>query len=604
MQYPSLKDQSIISLDIETYDPLLKEKGAGVYRKDGNILGVSLTTPDGFSQYFNIGHKRVDKEVKQKNLRYLKEQLSHNQKKLGANILYDLDWLENGYGVKVNGEIHDILYAEPLINEHQRNYNLDSLGLKYLNIGKKKSELEQWCEDNQLKGDARKWLYMAPYKMVENYALADTQLPLQIFKMQWDILKEQNLLPIYHLEIGLLPLLLQMRKQGVRVDQQQALKDKAKFQQLLEDMEKDLYTEYGQFSVNSTKQIAPIFDKLGIEYPSTDKGNPSITAAFLESQEKTHPFCGKIVKIKRMKRMVSAVIENVILDPEVAIRGRIHCGFHPLKSDDKGTVTGRFSSTKPNLQQIPARDEKFGKECRRWFIPEEDCYWVKSDYSQIEYRVLAHYAQGKRSEELREKYNMDPSTDYHKTVMNWTGLDRKPAKTVNFGSMYGMGKQTFANNFGWPIEKTEEILDLYHHEMPYVKTTMSNVVNVSRGRGFIKTILGRRSRASEDIIKYNKYYIMFNKLIQGSAADVMKKGMVDAFKAGVFDVIHPHLTVHDELDNSVPKTKEGREAIQELQNCMEKCVELRVPIKADMELGNNWGDASEENYEKFIKGEL
>ncbi len=597
MNYPNLKDAPIISLDIETHDPLLLKKGPGVYRKDGRILGVAVCTPDGFNEYYDIEHDHIRKE---KNINYLKDQFSGNNKKLGANIMYDIDWLQNGYGIQVNGELHDVQFAEPLINEYEYSYSLEALGQKYLGEGKQKSAIDEYAESKGWKGDARAHLHKMPFDLVREYALVDTQLPLKIFEKQWEVMKRQELLPVYHMEIGLIPMLLQMRKQGVRVNKLKVLKNKNFMLEKIETLEKKLFKMYGQFNYNSTAQMSKIFDVHGIPYKKTAKGNPSIDNKVLAANSVKFPICNEILEVKRMKRTVSAVFDNVLLDPETCINGRIHSMFHPLRSDGFGTVSGRFSSTKPNLQQIPSKKDNYGPQCRESFIPEEGHVWAKLDYSQIEYRVFAHYASGPKSEDLRFKYNTDPSTDYHQVVMDWTGLERSHAKNLNFGTMYAMGINTCASTFGWTREYAKEVIDLYHTEMPYIKTTMNGVINVSQGRGYIKTLLKRRARASEDIVKHKKFYIMFNRLIQGSAADIMKKGMLDAYNAGIFNTLKPHLTVHDELDVSVPQSKEGKEALKELAIHMEECVQLKVPIKADIEVGSNWGNVSEEKAKEFL----
>jgi len=598
MKYPDLKNQPVISLDIETYDPLLLDKGPGVYRKDGHILGCAITTTDGFSEYYDIGHEETNPVRKQKNIAYLKEQLAGNNKKLGANLLYDIDWLQNGYGINVNGELHDVQYAESLLDEYSRSYSLDNLALKYLNKGKKKSRITEYAESKGWKGDARKHLSKMPLEMVREYALEDTVLPIEIFRKQWACMKEQNLLEVYHMEIALTPLLLQMRKQGVRVNQDVVADNRSLFNKEIRKKEVKLFDEYGEFNYNSSKQMAVIFDSLGLPYPTTDKKNPSISNVVLERT--AHPIAKEILEVKRMKRVVSSVFENILLDPDTCIDGRIHGMFHPLKKDGKGTITGRFSGTNPNLQNQPSKADRFGKECRAAYIPEEGHLWGKLDYSQIEYRILAHYAQGDRADQLRHAYCTDPTTDYHKTVMQWTGLERKYAKAVNFGSMYGMGAKKCAESNGWDLEHGMEIVNLYHSEMPYVRHTMNVVGDDARQRGYIVTLLGRRGRVDDWIRNNGGYYKMLNKLIQGTAADVMKKGMLDAYKAGVFNVLKPHLTVHDELDVSIPQTKEGKEATKELAHCMESCVKLRVPIRADIEVGDNWGDVSETRAEEFL----
>ena len=272
---------------------------------------------------------------------------------------------------------------------------------------------------------------------------------------------------------------------------------------------------------------------------------------------------------------------------DLIVDGRLHCNFNPLRSDEGGTVSGRFSSSNPNLQQVSAKKEgNEGQIIRKIFIPEENQLWLKNDWSQIEYRLIAHYARGAGSDTIRNRYNNDPKTDYHDEMGQMTGLpDRKIVKTLNFGAAYGMGPKKMALTYGWTEEYAYNIYNMYHAKVPFVHITSNAVANTASTRGYIKTILGRKARLKSK----DKSYVMFNRLIQGSAADLMKKAIADSYEAGVFNTLTPHLTVHDELDCSMPNTKEGREAAKELKLIMENCIKLKVPIISDAELGENWG---------------
>jgi len=221
---------------------------------------------------------------------------------------------------------------------------------------------------------------------------------------------------------------------------------------------------------------------------------------------------------------------------------------------------------------------------REPFVPLPGHKWMKIDYSQIEYRFTAHFALGEGSDAVRAKYNDDPNTDYHQIIIDLTGLKRRFAKNLNFGVAYGMGARHMADYFQWELQYCYDILDIYHSRAPYIKTTSDKVQQIALRRGYIKTFLNRRSH----LVDKKKAYTMFCRLTQGSAADLMKKAMVDTYEAGVYDVLPLHLTVHDELDTSVPPTMEGVEAVLELQHIMENCITLDVPIIADIEFGNSW----------------
>ena len=596
-RYPNLEDSKIICFDIETYDPLLIEKGPGVFRKDGNILGVAIANEQGFAEYYNLGHTGITAEEKVRNIKYITEILKTTIPKLATNILYDLDWLENWLGIEVNGNLNDIQIAEPLIDEYSIHYSLDAQGQKYFNRGKVKSGIELFCEEHNLKGDPRQYMYLMSYDRVKPYAIGKVLLPIEIVKKQWKVMAAQNLLGVYHMEIALIPLLLQMRKVGVPIDIKQVNNGIDRLTKYINDKETELFKPYGKFNYNSSQQLAGILDKIGIEYETHSptkkmlekgitKGNPMLDADTLELMD--NPFTDLIKKVKVAKKTRDTFLINALSGHN--INNRIHAQFFPLKTDNYGTKSGRFSSANPNLQQIPARNERMNEICRTCFIPEEDHLWGKADYSQIEYRIIAHYACGPKSDEVREMYNKNPKTDYHEFVMGLSGLERKPAKNLNFGAAYCMGPATCAKKFHWTIERATELLEIYHREIPFVAATRDQVIKIAKGRGYLKTISNRRARVSEAMRQSRKEYSMFNRLIQGTAADIMKKGMLDAYNKGLFNILVPHLTVHDEIDVSVPNNQIGFEAYRELKNTMENTYNLKVPIIADMEMGTNWLD--------------
>jgi len=245
----------------------------------------------------------------------------------------------------------------------------------------------------------------------------------------------------------------------------------------------------------------------------------------------------------------------------------------------------------PNLQQIPSKgvDPYWGTVCRKLFIPEDNCWWAKLDYSQVEYRFTAHFSVGPGSADLKRRYNEDPTTDYHQHIIDLTGLKRRYAKNLNFGVAYGMGKKHMAEFFNWTLEYAEEVTQIYHSRAPYIRATLGKIEREAKTEGFIQTILGRRSRLTDP----KKAYTMFCRKIQGSAADLMKKAMVDIYEAGLMDKLKFHLTVHDELDLSVPKTAEGVRDLFKVRDCMQNAIMLSVPIKADIEMGTNWSTVVE-----------
>jgi DNA polymerase I-like protein with 3'-5' exonuclease and polymerase domains len=250
----------------------------------------------------------------------------------------------------------------------------------------------------------------------------------------------------------------------------------------------------------------------------------------------------------------------------------------------------------PNLQQIPSKGKIFegtdreidlAEICRELFIADEGCDLLKIDYSQIEYRLLVHYARGPGAQDAKNAFIADPKTDYHQFVMDLTGLARKFAKNCNFGIMYGMGPSGMMSAFAWTREHVDEILEKYHSALPYVKPTMQAVSDKAEKVGFIRTIGGRKARLRNKDLGYT----MLNRLNQGGSADMMKTAMVDSFDSGIFFTelgLVPHLTIHDELVCSVPRTEEGKEAVLRLRYIMEHCIELKIPVIAEPEMGPDW----------------
>ncbi len=646
---------NVLAIDIETYDPNLNKLGPGVYRQDGYILGVAISDGEGHSRYYNLGHYDCTEQEREENIKELRKILASPCPKVGTNLVYDLDWLENweeskefswrgkGPQFKVNGLLYDIYISEPLIDENQGQYSLDFQANKYLGIGKEKTEIDAFCEENDLKGDPRKWLWKMPSFLVEKYAIADVELPLKIFDKQWQIMNEENLTSIFLLECELIRAILHMRRNGVRIDADRRDRNMMIAHNEYEKRFYDLREKYGEVNFNSTQQLADLFDRNNVPYnfkvTYEDGGtdvikhelgkaiqngtlsqednvalhgradevrlcNPTIPKDYLEGLEEDYPQIGDILFVRKADRMINAFLNGSLVD-YVTDDGLIHPSIHNVRDDRFGTRSGRFSMRNPNLQQIPAvsTDAYWGKLCREVFVPYDDCWWVKIDYSQIEYRCLAHFASGPGSEKLVYSYNEDPNTDYHQYIMDLTGLSRKFAKNLNFGLAYGMGKYHMAELFNWTLDYAEEILHIYHSKAPYVRSTVQNVERVAKNRGYIRTLAGRRSR----LIDRNKAYIMFSRLLQGSAADILKKGMFDIYKADLlgdvrnFDEdykkgkIFEHLTVHDELDFSVPKTVEGIRTLYKAKTKMEQAYNMKIPIIADVEIGPNWAESVEFN---------
>ena len=626
--FPDLSAARMIAFDVETKDPELTEHGPGWGRGRGHIVGVSIGTDDGWRAYFPMRHEiEAENNFKPEDvLAWLRVELGReNQPKVGANLLYDVGWLQHE-GVEVKGELCDVQFAEALLEERGQ-VNLDFLGEKYLGLGKTTNALYYWLSDAYgLPPDSvkiRRDIYRAPPSLVGHYAESDVDLPLRILPLQGARMTAEGLTDLFRMECATIPLLVAMRAAAVSVDVP-ATQDLRETLLARETFLEDLVSNHYGFRLNvdSAADLARAFDLENLAYGRTAKGAPSFTKVFLENME--HPLAEFICELRQLKKMRGTFLESYILGGHVD--SKLYCQFHPLRADGGGTRSGRYSSSDPNLQNIPSRAD-IAAAIRGKFIPDVGHkQWRKFDYSQIEYRVLAHHATGPGADELRAEYNANPFTDYHARthglVERMTGLDipRKPIKTINFGALYGMGETKLTNSLGLTEEDGAALLAGYHEAAPYAKHTMQTCADEVEINGFVSTILGRRSRFDlwepkkwhedpEDrkplphwkalqeyghSIKRSGLHKALNRKLQGGAADMMKLAMLKAWQDGIFDATGvPRLTVHDELDFSDPGTAAAHEGFRALRDCMENAMQLRVPIIADEERGPNWSSVEE-----------
>lgn len=600
-----LLNAPVIGFDIETFDPNLKQKGSGVYRKDGYIVGFAFSTEDGVKEYLDVAHPDTSESTRKKHFAIVREVLSRPSVKVGANIIYDVDWTENFANIPVMGDLEDVQLAEPLLDEYAASYSLANLAKKYGIREKAVGILEAQCDRMCIKtDDPRKVLYQMPAKVVAEYAKVDAQLPLEIRKLQIKKLKEESLYDLYKLECALIRIIVEMRRNGVRLNTKLLSDLKVELQTLIEKEEKTIYRFFGErFNILSNPTLGRLLTAKNIDVPRKQPtelmlrkgktGNYNLDKHVLNKMFNSGLDVAKnILNYKHLCTLQSMFVEPYT---QMLVGDRLHCNFAQLKSDDYGTVSGRFSSFNPNLQQVSALvEDNFakseilsGQAIRKLFVPEDGYKWGKLDYSQVEYRIGAHYAQGPGAEDIRREYNENEDCDFHSFIQELTGFDRRTAKRLNFGASYGMGAKTAAETFGWDLKEATKFLKDYHKAAPFIKFTRQKVVDKALRVGYVRTLLNRRARVNES----RSLHSMYNRLIQGSAADIMKKAMVEAYKSGLFEVLKLHLTVHDELDVSVPNTSEGKEAVKDLANIMENCVKLKVPLRVDPHLAENWAEA-------------
>lgn len=659
VSFPELREALAIGVDTETKETDF-DHGPGWARGEGHIIGVSVAALWANGQrgkwYFPVRHEvdRQDNLDPRAVFDWLRTQLATpNIPKVVANGLYDYGWLstENIYP---QGKIYDVQFAEALIDEEGLTA-LDVLGWKYTGRGKLTDACKEWvlkAYPGTKQSEWRGQLWRTPPRLAGPYAEDDADLPLDIIQRQWEIMAQENTLDLFHMECRAIPMLVRMRMQGVPVDI-------AYFSELREKISleiKDMYSGLSHLvggkidSVTAPTQLAKAFDAAGIKFPRTSTGKPSFRKEWLktlaegmEDGDKSIP--GLVVAIREREKLCGTFIDSYILDRAAIDRGsngvgRIYCSFHPLRGDDGGAKTGRYSSSDPNLQNIPART-KLGKSLRRGFIKEYGhAFKHKKDYSQIEYRLFAHYAVGPKSDEMRLRYINNPSTDYHKDTQNDVAamrginlaamteeelaLDRKPIKNVNFGLIYGQTEKSLAFKAGWPQHQAQQFFIAYHAGRPFVKTTMEAIQSEVQYLGYITTLMGRRTRFKRwEPLRYNDRVMnedgtratftyeeasrRFGSLIcrayayrgvnyrfQGSAADVLKASLDRLNTEGVFDYTgYPKLLVHDEaVWSKINDSHAMSEALRYAAHVMETTVPCRVPIKVDSSEGETWGDCA------------
>jgi len=598
-EFPDLRQADTIAIDLETCDPDLKTKGSGAVVGRGKVVGIAVAT-DGYSGYFPFDHEGGGNLEKSKVIQWFTDICACPAIKVFHNAMYDVCWIR-AMGIKIEGQIVDTMIAASLVNENRFRFDLNSLGWDYCGQGKNETELNQVAKEWGLDPKADMWKLPSMY--VGNYAERDAELTLNLWKIMQKELIDQDLGSIFELETDLFPCLVDMKFKGVRVDVEGAHKLKQQLASKEEILLQKVKTETGiEPQIWAARSIAKVFDKLGLEYERTLKTQaPSFTKNFLSTHK--HPTVNLIAKAREINKAHTTFIDTIIKHEH---NGRIHADINQIRSDSGGTVTGRFSYSNPNLQQIPARNKDLGPLIRSLFIPESGCEWGCFDYSQQEPRLVVHYAsldQDSSVYNVKEAYD-DGNADFHTIVAQMADIPRDQAKTINLGLFYGMGKAKLQAELGVSKDKAEELFSIYHERVPFVKSLTRSVSNRAQQRGQIRTLLGRLCRfhlwepnsfgmhkalpfdqAVQEHgpgIKRAYTYKALNKLIQGSAADMTKKCMLELYKEGIV----AHIQVHDELDISVESDKQAKKIVE----IMESAVDLEIPNKVDYEKGKNWGD--------------
>lgn len=603
---PDLSQHKTISIDLETKDSNLLTLGPGWTRKDGYIIGIAVGAGES-AWYFPTGHK-VGNMPKNPVYSWLTKLCADETiTKVFHNALYDLGWLR-AEGIEVKGKIIDTMIAAPLLDENRKWYNLNSLARDYLGEFKDEKLLKSAAEEFGV--DAKSGMWQLPPRYVGKYAEQDALITLKLWENLRKKITQQECTSIFELETDLLPVLFEMKTKGVRVDVEKAHQTKKDLTKIEKSLIDEIVKETGVVVEPwVATSVAKVFDAVGLPYSRTEKsGAPMFTKQFLANN--THPIAQKIIKIREINKANTTFVDTIL---EHSHNGRIHCDFHSLRSDGGGTVTGRFSSSNPNLQQIPARDPEIKKLIRGLFIPEEGHKWGSFDYASQEPRWLVHYCatltgvdRHPQIDDVVKMYH-EGNADFHQMVADMANIPRKQAKTVNLGIMYGMGKGKLANVMDIEIEEAEKLLQTYNEKVPFLKSLSEKAMTRAKDHGVIRTWLGRKCRfdmyepvsfgfnralpmeqaikeyGSKGRIRRAYTYKALNRLIQGSSADQTKRAMVECYKEGLC----PTLTVHDELCFNIESQAQADKIVEIMTTCVP---DLKIPFEVDTALCDNWGE--------------
>lgn len=622
-----------VGLDSENKDPGISS-GTGTswpYAGVGFTTGWALSAPQG-DIYLPLAHSDGNMDP-DKAIRWLAAQAKKPDVTfVYANAPYDMGWLHRVGIHPVNMPI-DVQSVAALINEHRFRLDLDSLGREYLGEGKNTKEFLQECAKGGLH-DPMANMDLVPAWLAERYSLQDARLAVGTFDEMWPEIERQNLKDIFELERECALVALDMKIRGVKVNLDTASRHMHDFERKREAHIQEVKRLTGvNIDPNDVGAIARALraENSAVDIPKTSQGRDSIKGDWLESLRS--PVADAVNACRKYDKAISTFLMGYIFGHEY--KGRIHCDFHPLRRDNEdtggknGTISGRFASSDPNLQNVPTRDPEIGNAIRECFEPEEEERWAKLDYASQEPRLTVHFAvlaelagftRGKTScrgaQEMMRRFIENPMLDLHaetatlmfgSTFVNGTKEERtflrKRSKAINLGLAYGMGGAKLCRQLGLPTmwkeingrrmevagPEGQRLLDLHFKGVPFIRGLQKLCQERAEAKGIIRTIAGRVCHFEKDGDEYLWTYAACNRLIQGSAADQMKIALCHLRREGI-PVL---LTVHDESDLSVPMGEAGDRLIARVQAIMEAAVPLRVPVVAEVKLGAHWAETGE-----------
>ena len=577
-----LADQDFFAFDTETdgIDPLT-----------AGLVGMSFAVKENEAWYVPVP---ADKEEAVKIVTHFSPALQNRKsQKIGQNIKFDIIVLRK-YGVRVAGPLFDTMIAHYLLNPELR-HGMDYLAETYLKY--KPVPISQLIGP---KGKNQLCMRDVPLAQIAEYAAEDADVTLKLKNFFAPELKKAGIESLFFdIEMPLIYVLVEMEATGVKLDTVALKQSSEELTAALNNLEKEIYELAGvKFNINSSKQVGEVlFEHLKIEEKAkkTKTGSYSTSEDILEKIRSKHPVVGKLLEYRGLKKLLSTYIDALpeLINPET---GKIHTSFNQTV-----TATGRLSSTNPNLQNIPIRDE-LGREIRKAFIPDnEDCTFFSADYSQIELRIMAHLSQDEHMiEAFRSGADIHSATAakiYGIPVEEVTGDMRRKAKTANFGIIYGISIFGLAERLNIPRAESKELIEGYFKSYPGIRDYMDESIRIAKEKGYVETIF-KRKRYLPDINSHNaivRGYAERNAInapIQGSAADIIKVAMVRIFNRFEAEGLKSKmiLQVHDELNFNVCQDEQEKVRQIVLEE-MENAIQLQVPLIADCGEGKNWLEA-------------
>ena len=666
-----LKGVEVAAVDLETYDPDLKKKGSGAITSDGKnsyVVGIAIATHKQ-TLYFPIRHlgKNQNGDPKQ-TWRVLNKKLFQNEKikKVFHNAMYDVCWIRSETGLMPKGTLLDTMVAASLIDENRLRYSLDSLSKDYLKDHKYKYDLKEKSQASPyFINDPMSHMNELPYEMVKDYAEQDVNLTLRLWNLFEKTIHQtrsvtyhgktsrKTLTNIFKLETDLFPCLVEMRFKGVRVDTEKAKVVGAKLKKRSDNLIKLIKTRTGiKIDMWAAASIKKLLDKLEIkDYKETPKSKmPQLPKNYLKTHK--NRFLRFIATARECDKAQNAFVKGLL---KFVHKGRIHADINQIRSDFGGTVTGRFSMSNPNLQQIPAKG-LIGKKMRELFLPEEGERWGSFDYSQQEPRLVVHYALKNKmdgAETLADAYTKDPSTDFHKIVAKMANIDRKTAKTINLGLFYGMGKTKLSMQLDLDKDEARELFNNYHNKVPFVRNLSSGLQDFANSTQLIYTLedrfcrfdkwepiskewdeekrmfivrryekneetgenemkelpvpilprrqaedayLAARARSLQDPDPQAEFFKgSYQPAFTYKALNKLIQGSAaDMTKKAMVILFKEGIIPHIQIHDELCVSIKDKDQALKIKNIMENAVRLEVPNKVDYASGDNWGNIKQE----------